>query len=78
MIPPWLPTECCFPCCAHYWCGACALYQEGLHVKSKYEDFKCCCYASCYQECCGRKHDHIPHHLLDGDPYHIRDVSVSM
>ena len=36
--------ECWSPCCAHYWCGPCATYQEALFVEQVYGPFEgpCC------------------------------------
>lgn len=46
--------ECCCPCCAHYCCGPCALYQEAAFVKRHpdYNDFECCCYVCCFMSWC--------------------------
>lgn len=45
-------SDCRGPCCLHYWCGPCAIYQEALYVKHVLKkDFRCCCYLCCRATC---------------------------
>lgn len=45
-------TSCCCPCCAHYCCQTCALYQESVYVKHVLrKEPSCCCYACCKDLC---------------------------
>lgn len=41
-------TECLHPCCAHWWCNPCAIYQENLYLKHvEHKEPDCCCYPHC-------------------------------
>lgn len=52
-------SDCRGPCCLHYWCSPCAVYQEALYVKHVLKkDFRCCCYVCCRTACsCGANPD---------------------
>mmetsp|Transcript_16444 Transcript_16444/g.51509 ORF Transcript_16444/g.51509 Transcript_16444/m.51509 type:complete len:224 (+) Transcript_16444:43-714(+) len=46
-------TDCGGPCCIHYWCFSCALFQEALYVKHVLKkDPSSCCYTCCCKTVC--------------------------
>lgn len=45
-------AACCCPCCVHYCCQPCALYQESVYVKHVLrKEPTCCCYTWCKDSC---------------------------